>query len=377
MRTLRLLLALLACSAMTMVTPAVLPARASRLPRIRYVFIIVLENKGYDETFGAGSPAAYLSQQLTQQGQLLRQYYAIGHVSLDNYIALVSGQAPNPQTQSDCQFFADFTGSPALDADGQAVGTGCVYPAFVPTIANQLEAKHRKWKGYMQDMGNSATAPATCRHPALNARDDTQSARVGDQYATRHNPFVYFHSVIDGPSCDANVVPLDQLAVDLLRTRTTPNYAFITPNLCDDGHDAPCVDGRPGGLVSADLFLQTWVPQILGSRAFRRRGLLIVTFDEAEFGGGGSDSSACCGEQSGPNTPLPGITGPGGGRIGAVLISRYTKPGSVNDTPYNHYSLLRSIENVFGLDHIGYAAQAGLAAFDLDVFNCWPRRLCR
>jgi len=77
-------------------------------------------------------------------------------------------------------------------------------------------------------MGNSSTEPATCRHPALNARDDTQSARDGDQYAARHNPFVYFHSIIDSPSCDANVVPLEQLDVDLKRVSTTPNYAFMS-----------------------------------------------------------------------------------------------------------------------------------------------------
>src|SRR3989441_3184797 len=193
-----------------------------RLPRIRHVFIIILENKGFDETFGPTSPAVYLSQQLTQQGQLLRQYYATGHVSLDNYVSLVSGQAPNSQTQGDCLIYTDFTGASSLDADGQAVGQGCVYPSFVPTIADQLTARRRTWKGYMQDMGNSPSAPATCRHPALNSRDDTQTARDGDQYATRHNPFVYFHSIIDSAICDANVVPLTQLTTDLERGFTTP-----------------------------------------------------------------------------------------------------------------------------------------------------------
>jgi len=348
-----------------------------RLPRIRHVFIIVLENKGFNETFGPSSPAVYLSQQLTQQGQLLRQYYATGHVSLDNYVSLVSGQAPNPQTQGDCQIYTDFSGLSSLDANGQATGQGCVYPAFVHTIADQLPTRRRSWKGYMQDMGNSPSAPTTCRHPALNSQDQTQSARMGDQYATRHNPFVYFHSIIDSPICDTNVVPLTALPTDLQRTRTTPNYAFITPNLCEDGHDAPCVDGRPGGLVSADAFLQQWVPMILGSRAFQRDGLLMVIFDEGEISGSGADSSACCNEQSGPNTASPGIFGPGGGRVGAVLISKWIRPGSVNDTPYNHYSLLRSVEDLFRLDHLGYAGQVGLVPFGLDVYNCYPRSLCR
>lgn len=351
----------------------------SPLPRIGHVFIIVLENKGFDETFGPDSPATYLAQELPQQGQLLTQYYGIGHVSLDNYVAMVSGQAPNSQTQSDCMVYSDFVGASSLDADGQVVGQGCVYPPFVPTVVDQLEAKGRRWtwKGYMQDMGNSATEPATCRHPALNDHDDTQSARVGDQYAARHNPFVYFHSIIDSPQCDTNVVPLTQLDVDLQRASTTPRYVFISPNLCEDGHDAPCVDGRPGGLVSADAFLREWVPKILASRAFRHDGLLVVTFDEGDLSGTAMDSSACCNEPTGPNTLSPGVTGPGGGRTGAVLISKYIRPGSVNATPYNHYSLLRSVEDLFAVPHLGYAAQDGLVAFGADVYGCWPRSLCR
>src|SRR2546426_4848431 len=139
MRTVPLALALLLASAEFSASAAVIRP----LPRIRHVFVIVLENKGFDETFGPGSPAVYLSQQLTQQGQLLRQYYATGHVSLDNYISLVSGQAPNAETQGDCQIYTDFVGASSLDADGQVVGQGCVYPAFVHTIADQLTAGGR------------------------------------------------------------------------------------------------------------------------------------------------------------------------------------------------------------------------------------------
>src|SRR4029077_18769555 len=121
----------------------------------------------------------------------------------------------------------------------------------------------------------------------------------------------------------------------------------------------------------------TWVPKILASRAFRRDGLLIVTFDEAEASGSARDSSACCNEPTGPNTAMPALSGPGGGRTGAVLISKFIRPGSVNDTPYNHYSLLRSIEDLFRLDHFGYAGQAGVVPFGSDVYNCFLIRLCR
>src|SRR3954470_15827583 len=88
--------------------PAGLPpatATAAAAPPIRHVFVITLENKGFDETFGPTSPAPYLSQELPAQGQLLTQYHGIGHASLDNYIAMASGQAPNVITQADCPFY--------------------------------------------------------------------------------------------------------------------------------------------------------------------------------------------------------------------------------------------------------------------------------
>jgi hypothetical protein len=337
-------------------------------PPIQHVFTIVLENKSFNETFGPSSPAPYLSTQLTAQGELLTNYYAIGHNSLANYIALVSGQAPNAATQSDCQVYQDFIPGNTLqvEVNGQTVGQGCVFPVGTKTIADQMAARQITWRGYMEDM------PAACTHPALNTQDQTQTAKVGDQYAARHNPFVYFHSIIDTPSCTANDVPLTQLPVDLSHYGTTPNYVFITPNLCHDGHDSPCVDGEPGGLISADEFLRQWVPQILASPAYQRDGLLLILFDEAELSGTNADASACCNEIPGPNSPLPGIIGPGGGRVGAVVLSKYVRPGTAVTTPYNHYSLLRTIEDLFGLEHLGFAGQADGSSFGLDVFVTVP-----
>jgi hypothetical protein len=285
---------------------------------------------------------------------------------------MVSGQAPNLQTQADCQIYTQFI--PGLPtSDGQFFGQGCVYPPGVQNIATQLEGAGYTWRGYMQDMANSAPSePATCRHPALNTPDSTQSATATDQYAARHNPFVYFHSIIDHPTCQANDVDLSRLAPDLASAATTPNYAFITPDLCNDGHDEPCADGQPGGMVQANGFLQGLVPQILSSAAYRDHGLLIITFDEAEAEPGtDGDATACCNEQPGPNTINPGglIPGPGGGRIGAVMLSPCIQPGTVSNLSYNHYSLLRSVENNFGLARLGYAGQAGLKPFDVDILN--------
>jgi len=149
-------------------------------------------------------------------------------------------------------------------------------------------------------------------------------------------------------------VPLDRLGADLASTGTTANLTYITPNLCHDGHDTPCVDGQPGGLVSADRFLSTWVPKIQASPAYRKDGLLIVTFDESDSPS--SDSTAGDGETPGPNSPTPGITGPGGGRVGAVVLGRSVKAGTSTATSYNHYALLASIEDLFALPHLGFAA---------------------
>jgi hypothetical protein len=257
-----------------------------------------------------------------------------------------------------------------------------------------------------------------CAHPPLGGVDVSNAATAADQYATRHNPFVYFHSVIDDPArCAEHVVPLGTLSVgaagapdtfaghlagDLRDEHATPRFSFITPNLCNDGHDATCKGpnaegGTAGGLVAADLWLKHWMPLVLGSPAYRSgKTLVVLTFDEAEPIGAHADSSACCGELGGPNESNPGFSGllalfgvqtppapgttpyPGGGRVGAVLFnSRLIAPGTVNPTPYNHYAALRSYEDLLGLTkggddgrgHLGFAATADLAPFGPDVFG--------
>ena len=128
---------------------------------------------------------------------------------------MISGQAATADTRNDCQTFADYqlTG---MTPDGQAIGTGCVYPKTIKTLPDQLKAAGKTWRASMGDMGNDPKREAaTCGHPALNTADGTQiaekpsaTAPQGDQYATRHNPFVYFHSIINSPDCNANVVNL-------------------------------------------------------------------------------------------------------------------------------------------------------------------------
>jgi phospholipase C len=313
-----------------------------------HVFVINLENKGYNKVWGEGSEATYLAQTLRNQGVLLSDYYGIAHNSNPNYLAQISGQASNEMTRADCTTYAPFqqTGTAAL---GQVEGTGCVYPASVPTVAGQLSAAGKTWKGYMEDMGTP------CRHPDLGAKDDSQGAKVGDQYATRHNPFVYFESITSSADCQGNVVDFSKLAGDLQSVATTPNLSYISPNLCNDGHDEPCVDGSTGGLATADAWLSQQVPAILASPAFKQDGMLVITFDESE------------GKTTGPSGLLPG--GTAGGRIGALVLSPFTKGGTTSDRPYNHFSLLASIEDAFSLPRLGYAGAPDMNSFGADVFN--------
>lgn len=365
----------------------------SQLPRIRHVFVIMLENEDYRSTFGNPSADPYLAETLPSQGAMLKNYYATGHYSNDNYVGFISGQPPNGDNQLDCigSGYANFSAD-AGEVDGIQQGDGCVYPSQVTTLASQLDSDGLTWKGYEEDMGNdpSRDGGITCGHPALGSSDPTTFAAPTDGYTTRHNPFMYFHSIIDDTrKCDSRVVPLGSttgampagtpsrvtgLVTDLKSVATTPNFSFITPNLCDDGHDYPCTNttgaGQGGGSAVGDLnkWLSTWVPIIEASPAYQRNGLIEITFDEAETPH--LDTGHCCGEIPGPAAAngKNGIDGPGGGIVGAVLLSPFIHGGTVVHTPYNHYSSLASIEDLFGLPRLG-EAQTVKTTFDKGIYN--------
>ena len=339
------------------------PTAGAALPPIHHVFVIVLENESASTTFGPNPPAPYLATTMRAAGAYLPNYYGIGHASLDNYIAMISGQAPNPNTQADCGIYADMS-NPGIDLTGQETGTGCVYPPDIPTVADQLTHSGLTWAAYEESMGADPTRETSvCGHPVLGTADNTEGATPLDQYATRHDPFMYFHTITDTAQCDS-VVNLDQLQTALDDAANTPNYVFITPDLCSDGHDANCANSQlAGGFAGINGFLTHWVPKITGSPAFMKDGLLIVIFDEA----GGGDSSSCCGELPGPTALSPGGTGPGGGDTGAVLLSPFIAPGTVSAVPYNHYSMLATVEDIFGLGRLGDAG--GATPFGNDVFG--------
>jgi hypothetical protein len=134
---------------------------------------------------------------------------------------------------------------------------------------------------------------------------------LGDQHATRHNPGTYFHSIIVSSDCAKNVVNLSNQTSDLRSIDTTANFNLIPPNNRDDGHAAPCVNGQPGGLVSAEAIQKKWVPVITASPAFQKDGLLIIHFDESSYATVTAPSATegnlifagatCCSRPPGPN----------------------------------------------------------------------------
>jgi hypothetical protein len=398
------------------------PASASELPDVKHVFLVVLSGHGFDETFGDASPAPYLAKTLAGRGELLAGYHAVAQGGLANEIALISGQGPTVQTAEDCPTYADV--APATIAgDGQVRGDGCVYPARAQTVGDQLTAKGKSWKAYVEDLTTARPPDAPdCRHPALGAPDGESAPRPLDPYTTSRNPFVYFHSIIDGEGCEDGLADLSRLEADVASSAGAPSLAYIVPSRCHDGSATICAAGEPTGLAAADAFLRTVVPAIEDSAAYKDGGLIAITFDQAPQTGPGADSSSCCNAPLYPNlpdipaaaaqppaaappplaappapapdaapappaAPLPPDAVPppappaptargadgepiGGGKVGLLLISSFVKPGSVDRFgSYNHFSLLRSIEDLFGLEHLGYAADPSLLAFDKAIYN--------
>jgi hypothetical protein len=344
--------------AVSVVSTSGAPASAATLTSVRHVFVIVLENKEFSETFGPGRAfAPYLTQTLPEQGALVPDYYGTGHSSADNYISMIAGQPPTAESKEDCP--DPLTTLPTTaDANGVAQGGGgCVYPANFKTIGDQLTSRRRTWKAYAQNL------PSACSlvHDA-----------PGD-YARKHNPFPFFESVRESGMCERDDVPLSQLPKDL--KHGPANVNFIFPDECTDGHSDCTATGpvtpaeeQAHELEQADAFLKEWVPRLTSTGAFRRNGLLAIVWDE------GDETLACCEEPSvDPDGSYPGgeagLPGAGGGQTGAVLLSPFIAPGTVSEASYNHYSLLASLEDAFKLGRLGEARLPGTTTFGGDIFT--------
>ncbi len=330
------------------------------LPPVSHVFLIVLREQGYESSFGAESQSPYFSQTLPAQGELLSNYYAVAEGDLANEVALLSGQGPTPQTGANCPEYAPI--APATTGLGEQVeGSGCLYPPQATTVFDQLAEAKKPWKAYVEQPDE--TVPPSCT-------------------PTWRNPTGYFGSLLGEEGCAERNTGLAGLSADLKNPKRTPALSYIVPDACHDGSETPCAPEQPAGLAGAESFLQRVLPEIEASPSFISGGLIAITFAQAPQVGPKADPSSCCATPEYPNlaaeTPAaPPVVaeGPvkpsgGGGRVGMLLISPYVLPGSVDESGYyNHFSMLRSVEELFGLPALGYAAEPAVTPFDETVFN--------
>ncbi len=348
----------------------------AKLPAVKHVFVVMLDDEPYATAFGPASPAKYLTGTLEKQGELLLRYYAVAHEGLADGIALLSGQGPTEATAADCPTYSEI--SPASSgSDGQMLGNGCVYPSSTQTLMSQLSAKHLTWKAYVEGIDEGSGTPGACAHPVSGAADPSATppaaGATAPGYQTWRNPLVYFSSVAGSPACASKDVGMSALKGDLASEKSTASFSYIAPGPCDDGNPAPCTPGKAGGMGAADAFLQKVVPEILASKAYKQNGLLAITVDDAPATGEYADSSSCCGQPKFPNLPAPTgvakLSGSGGGQVGLLMLSPFIKKGGgLAQETYDHFSLLATIEQLFGLGKLGYAEGAEVKPLNASLF---------
>lgn len=328
-------------TAPTTTTPAPTPPPpAPHAGRIKHVFVITLASPGYDETFGDQSEMPYLNATLVPEGELLSNYTLLTTNEMPNYIAMVSGQPPNALTKDDCPKYKEFPPNPKYDKYGRVEGDGCVYPAETLTIADQLGSGGFTWRAYMEDMSDDS-GPHNCVHPDSGAGYDPATGG----YDPHLNPFVYFHSLLDLGSCALNDVPLTGLQTDLEEKSTTPNYSFISPNLCHVGLPGQCQGDGPDGAAAADNWLSQIVPEIQSSPAYKSDGVIVITFGQVASGQEAAGSSA---------DPK---------QVGMVLLSPFITGGETDSNDYTPDSLMRTTDELFGITPIADAGSVKTYSF--------------
>ena len=290
-------------------TPAPAPAGP---PKVGHVWVIALGPIDLAPARASGSQVPYLSGWLAGKGTILAGYTPLVGEPASS-IALLSGQAPNPSTSAGCPTY----------------GGECLYPSAVATLADQVAAAGGTWRAYVEGVGTP------CRRPDVGAADPWTTPSSPDGYLTARNPFVYFGSLVDGGACATADVGLDGLGADLADPARTPTLSWIVPSACDDGTSPACAAAHPTGAPALNLFLRHVVPAIRATAAYQDGGLILILPSAA--------------------TPPQADPAPAGG----LLLSPYAKGASRSTARLGPYAVLRTLEDVLGLEHLGHGADAG------------------
>jgi phosphatidylinositol-3-phosphatase len=298
------------------------------IPHYQHIVEIMMENTNYSTIIG-NSYAPNINALASTNG-LATDYFGVTHPSEPNYVANVGGSYFG--IQDDNQFYCT---AALATTDPTCNGTTVDHTVSAQSIADQLTAAGKTWKGYFQNLppvpstgiiktGASANGPYSYKWPSS----------TDALYASKHNPFVNFTGTQDAL---ANMVPDTQLGVDLA-TGDLPNFSYVVPDQCHDMHGTtPCPDAN--GLISAgDTYVGQLVTEIMRSDVWSHgRNAIVITWDEDDYADSGQPGTGCCGSNV------------GGGHVVTIVITNKGDHHVVDSTPYNHYSLLRTFEDAFGL----------------------------
>jgi len=311
-------------------------ANESETPHYQHIVEIMMENTSYGTIIGNAN--APVINELANEYGLATNYYGVTHPSEPNYVANIGGSYFG--VQDDNQFYC----TPALaTTDPQCAGTTVNHTITSQSLADQLTAAGKTWRGYFQSLpptpsllvssGPGANGPYTYKYP---------SSAVA-LYASKHNPFINF---VGTQGAVANMVPDTQLATDLA-TGKLANYSLVVPDQCHDMHGTGGCSTTAGLIAAGDAYVGSTVSQIMSSHTWREgNNAIVITWDEDDFSDSGQLGTGCCGAN------------PGGGHVVTIVITNKGPIHVTDNTAYNHYSLLRSIEDAFGLPHLAHAGDA-------------------
>ncbi len=329
------------------------PARAA-MPRYNHIFVIVEENKGYDQIMDHPDWTPVIHRLAREYGSAT-QFYAEVHSSEGNYIAMLGGDTFG--IHDDDAFYCRAGLKDRFCANSAKSGYAD-HDLTAPNLMDQLARKGLTWKAYMEDIPSAGSLVPRWPTP------DYPSAGVPNaMYAAKHNAFVNFRSVNREPFPQLawHLVGFGQLDKDLAAD-TMPSYAHIVPNQCNEMHgsyqpDVPAdcrIDLDEAAVIKrGDAEIGVLVDKIMRSKVWADPGntAIVVTFDENNVAERKTGVQGCCGYDARSKANF------GGGHIATIVITNHG-PRHVSDpTPYNHYSLLRTTEAAFGIrEYLGHAA---------------------